>query len=106
MLISLNAISLDYDYTVYKKNPSLFNDYLYGLESGMGWYDSTNRVTNAKQFYCQPSNLALGLDTIKNIIDGQVKEFSNNGWTNEEIDESPIGMILLVGLSSTFPCNE
>jgi len=107
ILISLNAISLDYDYKEYKKNPSLFNDYLYGLESGMSWYGVANEVHNdRKKYYCQPSNLALGLDTIKNIIDGQVEEFSNNGLTNAEIDETPIGMILLYGLSSTFPCNK
>jgi len=107
ILISLNAISRDYDYNVYKKNPSQFNDYLYGLEAGMLWYGSANKVQhNRKEFYCQPGNLALGLDTIKNIIDGQVEEFSNDGWTNAEIDEYPIGMILLLGLSSTFPCNE
>ena len=106
ILISLNALSLDFEYKDYKKNPSLYSDYLYGLESGMSWYGVANSMLNdSEKFYCQPGNLALGLDTVQNIIDSQVKQFIDDGLTQAAIDEMPIGMILLYGLSSTFPCN-
>ena len=72
----------------------------------MSWYGVANSMLNdSEKFYCQPGNLALGLDTVQNIIDSQVEQFFDEGFTQADIDDISIGLILLYGLRSTFPCN-
>ena len=103
ILISFNSLlAAEITYGSYKNNPSKYDDYLRGLESGIGWY---NAAPGIEQFYCQPGTLALGIDTVKNIINGQVEKFNDDGWTLADIDAAPIGAILLMGMNSTFPCN-
>ena len=104
ILISFNALSsYELKYKNYIKNPSIYSDYLKGLEAGMSMY----RVGGdyEEPFYCQPKALGLGLDNIQNIIDSQVEQMIDLGFTQAHLDDEFVGLILLYGLRSTFPCN-
>ena len=105
--ISFNVLSTDIDYIHYKKDPSRFDDYVRGLESGVSWsYLYSLENGSAVKVYCQPESLILTLENTHNIIQNGTKYFMDKqGNTQSEVDEMSVGMIYLFGLMTTFPCN-
>ena len=106
ILISFNALSIEVDYIYYKNDPSRFDDYLRGLESGVGWSIVANEKSGSEvSFYCPPETLSITLENVKDIIDSEVEQIFDAGGTQAEVDELPVGAILVFGLRRMFPCN-
>jgi len=71
--------------------------YIRGLGEGMAWAN-----INQARLYCPPGQLALVLENYIDIIDRQVEMRSR--WSQAELDETYIGLLLFSGLKETFPC--
>ena len=106
ILISFNALSIEIDYIYYKNDPSRFDDYLRGLESGVGWSIVANEKSGSEvSFYCQPSTVILNIENLHVIISKAAEQIVDNGVPQSEVDEMPVAMIFVYGLKETFPCN-
>lgn len=70
--------------------------YILGLGEGIGW---ANRGIGTH--YCQPAQLVLKVENYIDIIDKQIKLVN---LSKKELDEMPIGALLIAGLKRTFPC--
>jgi len=106
IFISFNALSDKVPYKYYKKNLSSYDDYLIGLESGISWSTIMNDELGSEvSFYCPPETLSITLENVKDIIDSEVEQIFDAGGTQAEVDELPIGAILVFGLRRMFPCN-
>jgi hypothetical protein len=62
---------------------------------GISW---ANTTFENQKIYCAPSKLALYDKNYKRILDDELKRGNYS-------DDIYIGLILLVGLENTFPCN-
>ena len=65
------------------------------LGVGISW---ANTAFKNKKIYCAPDNLALVDKNYKRILDDELKRGNYS-------DDIYIGLILLMGLENTFPCN-
>jgi len=77
---------------------------LRGTESGFMWANTELASEGRKKLYCQPEELKLNIQTIKDILEEKVKNLLKLGWSLEMVDDYPIQLILLEGLKDTFPC--
>jgi hypothetical protein len=76
--------------------------YVMGVGQGIGWANVAAAKNNAP-LYCQPSNFAINANNYIDILNKMIDTFSTT-TTAKELDEFPIGMLLLMGLQQTFPC--
>ena len=58
------------------------------------------------KLYCPPQERDLTIDEILGIIQSEAKRFlDSEARTQEQINKQPIGVMLIVGLEQTYPCN-
>lgn len=82
------------------KSSEQFKIYINGVGIGFSWSNSILERRGAQQLYCQPAKLSLGPENYQNILDNEI-----NDTTNLYKPDTPIELILLLGLVRTFPCN-
>ena len=75
---------------------------VFALGEGMLWANGeANRA--GSPVYCQPENLALGEDNYVDILNRVIRTVSNPA-NQAEVDDYPVGGLLIQGLKMTFPC--
>jgi hypothetical protein len=77
--------------------------YVQGLGDGITWANAAAQAEKKSAFFCQPDKLILGPQNYIDIIDQQIKERSTR-MTAAKLDDSWIGVLLMMGLEETFPC--
>jgi hypothetical protein len=73
--------------------------YILGMGEGIGW---ANTMADGI-LYCEPSQLALGVANFVDIINREIEATSKMA-SKENLDKMWIGLMLMKGLQSTFPC--
>ena len=78
--------------------------YISGVGDGLLWANA--EATRRKiPLFCEPNNLKLLVDNYIDMINSQIGRLSQPGGASKsELDDLPIGMLLLKGLEGTFPC--
>lgn len=72
--------------------------YIAGLGDGFFLASAASKSLDNKDLYCPPSNFVLTFDNYIKVL-------------NQEIDggdhtkDTPVGVVLFIGLQKTFPCN-
>lgn len=77
--------------------------YVVGLGEGIFWANVFGEVKNKARLYCPPEKLALDGHNYLDILDGEIKAQSSR-LTAAELEEQPLGDMLVMGLIKTFPC--
>lgn len=98
--------------TNYRERPNPETEILYfmyrnqisSIEEGIGWADTrykerNKNLANFKPLFCQPSNLALTISQLTDILERLVKKLP-------EMAPLPLGLVLTYGLTDTFPCEQ
>ena len=90
-------------YEKYKNNSDNINfiEHLKSVESGMSWM----QVHSENEVYCKPSELLINEGNLSNAVKLGVKDLKSRNFSNKEIDDFPVELIMLVGLKILFPCN-
>jgi len=77
------------------------NIYINGVGTGFSWANAMLNEPGSPKLYCQPPNLSLGTNNYVAILESQIIELKKAGILKED---TPIELILLLGLKKTFPC--
>ena len=90
-------------YEKYKNNSDNINfiEHLKSVESGMSWM----QVHSENEVYCKPSELLINEGNLSNAVKLGVKDLKSRNFSNKEIDDFPVELIMLVGLKILFPCS-
>ena len=90
-------------YEKYKNNSDNINfiEHLKSVESGMSWM----QVHSENEVYCKPSELLINEGNISNAVKLGVEDLKSRNFSNKEIDDFPVELIMLVGLKILFPCS-
>ena len=106
LMTSLASHSAPVTYKQYFNNPSQYALYLKGFEQGI----TLSQVMTVyrelgNKLYCSPQEKDLSIDEIEAIIQDEAKRILDSGArTQEQIDQQPIGAMLIVGLEQNYPC--
>ena len=87
------------------KGDKIIGIYVTGLGTGSSWANTAMKRETGKRLYCPPENLSIGPDNYSRILDDEIKR-SEERLGFQKIQETPIGAILLRGLTITFPCSQ
>lgn len=89
-------------YEKYKNNSDDidFIEHLKSVESGMSWM----QVHSKNEVYCKPSELLINEGNLSNAVKLGVKDLESRNFSNQEIDDFPVELIMLAGLKILFPC--
>lgn len=71
--------------------------HLDGIKEGLGMYNAYLKTTNAKPLFCPPPNTSITVEQAERIMLDAAKHFQHP-------DDRPISLLLLIGLTETFPC--
>jgi hypothetical protein len=71
-----------------------------GMGAGIQIANAFERKVNAPALYCAPENLALNAENLIDIM----KRTIANAPAGAVPDDAPISLVLLSGLTMTFPC--
>jgi hypothetical protein len=81
----------------------IMETYLKGMGDGMLTIMVATRIDRGLNLFCPRSELPIGLETFKNILDREIKREATK-MTHADLDGTPISEVLLQGLQVTFPC--
>jgi hypothetical protein len=73
-----------------------------GIGQGIAWANAAAEKNNAP-LYCQPPNFSLNGNNYIDILDKTIKTFESK-TTAKELNDFPIGMLLMMGIQQSFPC--
>jgi hypothetical protein len=76
--------------------------YVMGVGSGIVWANTAAEKNNAP-LYCQPPNFSMNGNYYIDILDKTIKELESK-MTAKELNEYPVGALVLTGLQQSFPC--
>ena len=90
-------------YNKYKNDPNneLYIEHIRSVESGMSWM----QVHSESEVYCKPSQLLINEGNLSDAVKLGVKDLESRNFSNQEIDDFPVELIMLVGLKILFPCS-
>lgn len=73
-----------------------------GIGQGIAWANAAAEK-NSTPLFCQPPKFSLDGNSYIEILDKMIKAFESK-TTAKELNEFPIGMLLMMGLQQAFPC--
>jgi hypothetical protein len=76
--------------------------YVMGAGQGIAWANTAAEKNNTP-LYCQPPNFAMNGDYYIDILDKTIKMLESK-TTAKELNELPVGLLVLMGLQQSFPC--
>ena len=101
-LSNANAASIllrTYKSPIDKADKAALKVYLDGVKEGIVMLNVTLQAEGRQPLFCQPQKLALTVEQAEDIMMRTAQAMTNP-------DTTPIGILLILGLRETFPCNE
>ena len=97
------SASISLSYGKYKVDPNneSFIEHVLSVESGMSWMQTWSKT----ETYCKPAKMNINIDNIRNAIDLGVKELQSLNYSGQKLEETPIEVVMILGLEILFPCN-
>ena len=77
----------------------LYEMYFDGVTEGVRELNVVMQAEGRQPLFCQPQKLALTVEQAEDIMMRTAQAMTNP-------DTTPIGILLILGLRETFPCNE
>ena len=91
-------------YNKYKNDPNNkdYIEHIKSVESGMSWM----QIHSDKDVYCPSSKFKMNKDTLIDAIKIGVDHLKKDlNFSNQELDDFPVELIMLSGLKILFPCS-
>jgi hypothetical protein len=76
--------------------------YVMGVGEGIAWANAAAENNNAP-LYCQPPKFPMNGNNYIDILDRTIKMLESK-TTVKELNEYPVGLLVLMGLQQSFPC--
>jgi len=106
-LLSFSSQSAPLTYKQYFEYPSKYGEYLKGFEQGLTLSQvMTEHRDLGEKLYCAPLNIDFSIKNLEIVIQSHVNKLLESGKrTQEEINNQPLGALLVIGLEDLFPCD-
>lgn len=88
-----------------ESHKSFLDTYILGVGTGYGWASSQMSADYKLSLYCPPEKLPITPEMYRDILDNEIKKPSPEGRPPYPYD-TPIEIILLIGLKNMFPCKK
>lgn len=77
--------------------------YVAGLGHGLEW---ANANSQDSPMFCVPNSLVLSTSNYADILDSEIRKLTsqNKNTAAKNLNKEPLGLYLLLGMTSTFPC--
>lgn len=76
--------------------------YLHGVETGLKYAITINKLNGLPLIYCQPEDAAHTTLELVNLIDDELQRFPELGADKQ----TPVAIVLLRALQRTYPCGQ
>lgn len=76
--------------------------YVMGIGQGIAWANAAAEK-NGAPIFCQPRNFSINGTNYINILDEMITKLESK-TTAKELNDYPVGMLLLMGMQQAFPC--
>jgi hypothetical protein len=89
------------------KNPEIQQAakiYITGAGTAYMYANAELRVKKKKPLFCQPKNISLGTNKFIQFIKEQAASYQKKGYSEKEINNAAIELLLLRALISAYPC--
>ncbi len=73
-----------------------------GIGNGVAWANAAAEKKGSP-LYCQPAHFAMNGNNYVEILEKMIKNFESK-TTTKELNAFPAGLLLVMGLQESFPC--
>lgn len=89
---------------------NFITNYVGGIGQGLSWANATVEQKYNSKLFCQPEELLLYPNNHVSILDKAIEKYKDMDFVKNIInryqDTDILGMLLLLGLEETFPCEK
>jgi hypothetical protein len=85
------------------KNDASIEIYVSALEHAYGWSNAFLVMEGRSPIFCAPEKMRFTHQDLLFVIDRETEALKKKG---KDVEDSPIGMLLLLGLKKDFPCKK
>lgn len=89
--------------TLKKDDNSAIKMHIFGLVDGYMWSNEVQKAKGNIPLFCLPNNLTLNIENYISILDDEIEK-QKKELDKKSIEELRIGLLLLIGIATTFPC--
>ena len=83
----------------------ILKSFILGLGEGYSWSNTFLKKRGDRNLYCAP-NIVLNAENHINIIDSQIAFLKKSNTPLQTIMETPVEILLYIGLVDSFPCSK
>ncbi len=105
---SANAVDVK-KYEELKRTPlsrEVLKNFIDGVDYGYSWSNTFLERRGDKKLYCEPQKILLNAENYIDIIDRQIAVLKKRNFPLQAIMETPVELLLYVGLVDSFPCSK
>ena len=105
---SANAVDVK-KYEELKRTPlsrEVLKNFIDGVGYGYSWSNTFLERRGDKKLYCEPQKILLNAENYIDIIDTQIAVLKKRNFPLQAIMETPVELLLYVGLVDSFPCSK
>jgi len=77
--------------------------FVMGMGVGISWANTVAAEKKNPPLYCVPPQFSMNGDNFVDILDKMIKA-AEAKMSAKELNDSPVGMLLVMGLQESFPC--
>jgi hypothetical protein len=105
---SANAVDVK-KYEELKRTPlsrEVLKNFIDGVGYGYSWSNTFLERRGDKKLYCEPQKILLNAENYIDIIDTQIAVLKKRNFPLQAIMETPVELLLYIGLVDSFPCSK
>ena len=105
---SANAVDVK-KYEELKRTPlsrEVLKNFIDGVGYGYSWSNTFLERRGDKKLYCEPQKILLNAENYIDIIDRQIAVLKKRNFQLQAIMETPVELLLYIGLVDSFPCSK
>lgn len=105
---SANAVDVK-KYEELKRTPlsrEVLKNFIDGVGYGYSWSNTFLELRGDKKLYCEPQKILLNAENYIDIIDRQIAVLKKRNFQLQAIMETPVELLLYIGLVDSFPCSK
>ncbi|MCL1491280.1 MAG: hypothetical protein M1G31_11085 [Pseudanabaena sp. Salubria-1] len=95
-------------YEEYKRTSlsrTILKNFIDGVGYGYSWSNTFLENRGDKKLYCEPRKIVLNAENYIDIIDRQIAVLKKSNLPLQSIMETPVELLLYIGLVDSFPCS-
>jgi hypothetical protein len=84
---------------------NVLKNFIDGVGYGYSWSNTFLERRGDKKLYCEPQKILLNAENYIDIIDTQIAVLKRSNLPLQAIMETPVELLLYIGLVDSFPCS-